>query len=53
LLPPSDSLKNDPAGALIPMGTNAVLGVMTIAIIYLGIYPMPLITRLQSLASIF
>jgi NADH-quinone oxidoreductase subunit N len=53
LLPASDSLKNDPASAAVPMGTNAVLGVMTIAIIYLGIYPMPLITRLQSLASIF
>ncbi|MES2627013.1 MAG: NADH-quinone oxidoreductase subunit N [Pseudomonadota bacterium] len=53
LQPAADGLKNDPAGAAIPMGTNAVLGVMTLAIIYLGVYPMPLITRLQSLASIF
>ncbi len=53
LQPASESLKNDPAAAAIPMGTNAVLGVMTLAIIYLGVYPMPLITRLQSLASIF
>jgi NADH-quinone oxidoreductase subunit N len=53
LQPAPDSLKNDPAAAAIPMGTNVVLGVMTLAIIYLGVYPMPLITRLQSLASIF
>ncbi len=53
LQPAADGLKNDPAAAVIPMGTNAVLGVMTLAIIYLGVYPTPLITRLQSLATIF
>lgn len=53
LQPAAQGLKNDPAAAPIPFGTNAVMALMTIAIIYLGVYPMPLIETLQSLASAF
>ncbi|MDG2091070.1 MAG: NADH-quinone oxidoreductase subunit N [Gammaproteobacteria bacterium] len=45
--------KQDPASKAIPFGTNAVLAITTIFVIYLGVYPMPMIEILQSLAASF
>ena len=45
--------KQDPAGQAIPFGTHAVLASMSAIIIYLGVYPMPMIDILQSLAAAF
>ncbi|MAY01671.1 MAG: NADH-quinone oxidoreductase subunit N [Gammaproteobacteria bacterium] len=45
--------KKDPALAAIPFGTHAVLASMTALVIYLGVYPMPMIEILQSLAAAF
>jgi len=45
--------KQDPAGQAIPIGTHAVLASMSVIIIYLGVYPMPMIDILQSLAAAF
>ncbi|HEY0964007.1 MAG TPA: NADH-quinone oxidoreductase subunit N [Pseudomonadales bacterium] len=53
LQPAASGLKDDPAAGSLPFGTHAVMGIMTLAIIWLGVYPMPLITTLQSLASTF
>jgi NADH-quinone oxidoreductase subunit N len=53
LQPAAANLKNDPAAAALPFGLHAVMAAMTIAIIVLGVYPMPLINTLQSLASAF
>jgi len=50
---PVQNLKQDPAAGSIPAGTRSVLLVMTLAIIWLGVYPMPLIATLQSLAASF
>jgi NADH-quinone oxidoreductase subunit N len=50
---PHGTLKDDPATAALPMGLNAVMAAMTLAIIYLGVYPTALIATLQSLASAF
>jgi NADH-quinone oxidoreductase subunit N len=53
MLQPAASIKDDPAAAILPIGTKAVMALMTIAIIWLGVYPMPLIETLQSLAGSF
>ncbi len=53
LQPVEGAIKDDPALAAIPFGTNAVLASMTAIVIYLGVYPMPMIDILQSLASSF
>jgi NADH-quinone oxidoreductase subunit N len=53
LQPAASGLKDDPAAGKLPFGTHAVMAVMTIAIIWAGVYPMPLISTLQSLASTF
>jgi NADH-quinone oxidoreductase subunit N len=54
ILQPAEKVsKQDPAGQSIPFGTHAVLASMTLIIIYLGVYPMPMIDILQSLASVF
>ena len=45
--------KQHPAGQAIPFGTHAVLASMSAIIIYLGVYPMPMIDILQSLAAAF
>ncbi len=45
--------KKDPAAAAIPFGTHAVLASMTALVIYLGVYPMPMIDILQNLANAF
>lgn len=50
---PDTQLKKDTATAAIPFGTHAVLASMTAIIIYLGVYPTPMIEILQSLASAF
>lgn len=48
---PHGNQKDDPAAARIPFGLNAVMAAMTVAIIYLGVYPAPFIQTLQRLAS--
>ena len=53
LQPAAADLKDDPAAARLPFGVRAVMAAMTIAILWLGVYPMPLISTLQSLASTF
>lgn len=50
---PEKTLKKDPAANTIPFGTHVVLAGMTAIIIYLGVYPTPMINILQSLASAF
>ncbi|MDC0598860.1 NADH-quinone oxidoreductase subunit N [Gammaproteobacteria bacterium] len=50
---PAKKLKNDPVAAGLPIGVNAVMLSMTAGIIYLGVYPMPLIESIQSFASTF
>jgi len=50
---PHGTIANDPAAARLPVGPNVVMAAMTIAIIYLGVYPTPFIETLQSLASTF
>lgn len=53
MLQPATSIKDDPAMLHLPAGTKAVMAVMSIAIIWLGVYPVPLIETLQSLAGSF
>jgi len=50
---PGKISKQDPASKVLPFGTHAVLASMTAIIIYLGVYPMPMIEILQSLAAAF
>ena len=50
---PDKISKKDPAMQAIPFGTHAILMITTAVIIYLGVYPMPMIEILQSLASTF
>ena len=53
LQPASTNLKDDPAAARMPLGTNLLMAAMVFAIIWLGVYPMPIIETLQSLAATF
>lgn len=53
MLQPATSIKDDPAMLSLPLGTKAVMALMSIAIIWLGVYPMPFIETLQSLAGSF
>lgn len=53
MLQPAQPLKDDPALGTIPFGAKAVMTLMTAAIIWLGVYPMPFIDTLQSLAGSF
>ena len=50
---PAKGSKKDPVTQAIPFGTHAVLASMIATIIYLGVYPMPMINILQSLAAAF
>lgn len=51
MLRSAPSLQHDPAAGKLPMGAHAVMGLMTLAIIWLGVYPMPLIRTLQGLSG--
>src|SRR5690554_5703597 len=51
MLRPAPSLQHDPATGKLPMGAHAVMALMTLAIIWLGVYPMPLIRTLQGLTG--
>jgi NADH-quinone oxidoreductase subunit N len=53
MLQPAEDDANDPAAVSLPLGVHAVMAAMTAAIIYLGVYPAPMIDTLQSLASAF
>lgn len=53
MLQPAEDDANDPAAVSLPLGVQAVMAAMTAAIIYLGVYPAPMIDTLQSLASAF
>ena len=53
MLQPAEDDTNDPAAVSLPLGVHAVMAAMTAAIIYLGVYPAPMIDTLQSLASTF
>jgi NADH:ubiquinone oxidoreductase subunit 2 (subunit N) len=53
MLQPATSIKDDPAALRMPFGTKAVMALMSLAIIWLGVYPVPFIETLQSLAGSF
>jgi len=53
MLQPAEDDANDAAAVSLPLGVHAVMAAMTAAIIYLGVYPAPMIDTLQSLASTF
>ena len=53
MMQPADKKAKDPALASLPVGVHAVMLSMTIGIIYLGVYPGPIIGSLQNLASFF
>lgn len=53
MLQPAETSANDPATASLPVGVHAVMAAMTFAIIYLGVYPTPMINTLQQLAGAF
>lgn len=53
MLQPAEDDTNDRAAVSLPLGVHAVMAAMTAAIIYLGVYPAPMIDTLQSLASAF
>jgi len=50
---PHRTMAEDPAVLPVPLGLNVVMAAMVLAIIYLGVYPTPLIKTLQDLASTF
>lgn len=53
MIQPAAKLQDDPATAGVPLGASAVLAAMTFFIIWLGVYPSPLINTLQSLSGSF
>ena len=53
MLQKADIDEEDRAAADLPIGVNAVMVAMSLAIIYLGVYPSPMINTLQSLAAAF
>lgn len=53
MLQNADISGEDRAAATMPVGVHAVMLAMTAAIIYLGVYPTPMISTLQNLASAF
>ncbi len=53
MLQPADQASVDPAAAGLPAGVHVVMAAMTLAIIYLGVYPTPMISTLQALSSAF
>jgi NADH-quinone oxidoreductase subunit N len=53
MLQPADQAGIDPATAGLPVSVHVVMAAMTLAIIYLGIYPTPMISTLQGLAGAF
>ncbi|MDR0781184.1 MAG: NADH-quinone oxidoreductase subunit N [Pseudomonadales bacterium] len=53
LQPARDDLTQDPAANKLSFGVYAVMLTMAAAVLYLGVYPMPLIETLQNLASNF
>jgi len=53
MLQPADPAGVDPAAAGLPAGVHVVMAAMTLAIIYLGVYPTPMISTLQALSSAF
>lgn len=50
---PAKKLKRDPLSAPLPFSINAVMVSLALAIIYLGIYPMPIIEAIQALSNAF
>jgi len=53
MLQPADITGDDTAAAAMPVGVHVVMASMTLAIIYLGVYPTPMINTLQGLAGAF
>lgn len=53
MLQPPEQGANDPAAASLPAGVHVVMATMTLGIIYLGVYPAPMISTLQGLAAAF
>ena len=53
MLQPADITGDDTAAAAMPVGVHVVMAAMTLAIIYLGVYPTRMINTLQGLAGAF
>jgi len=53
MLQPADITGDDTAAAAMPVGVHVVMAAMTLAIIYLGVYPTPMVNTLQGLAGAF
>lgn len=53
MLQPAEITGEDPATNAMPAGVHVVMAAMTLGIIYLGVYPTPMINTLESLASAF
>ena len=53
MLQPAKSVKNDPALAGLPLGVHVVMVATILGIIYLGIYPGPMMVTLQNFATLF
>jgi len=53
MLQSADITGDDTAAAAMPVGVHVVMAAMTLAIIYLGVYPTPMINTLQGLAGAF
>ena len=53
MLQPADTRAADPVSGGLPVGVHVVMAAMTLAIITLGVYPMPMIGTLQGLAAAF
>jgi len=51
MLQAAPGIKNDPASNTLPMGTRVLMIVVVLAIIWLGVYPMPLMESLQAIAG--
>lgn len=53
MLQPAETGADDPAARGLPVGVHVVMAAMTLGIIYLGVYPTPMIDTLQGLAAAF
>jgi NADH-quinone oxidoreductase subunit N len=51
MLQAAPGIKDDPAGSKLPLGARVVMAAVVLAIIWLGVYPMPLMESLQAIAG--
>jgi NADH-quinone oxidoreductase subunit N len=51
MLQAAPGIKDDPASSELPLGARVVMAAVVLAIIWLGVYPMPLMESLQAIAG--